>query len=92
MGRVRRRGSELVVLAAHDRGRVERAIRHSGFATLAGMERKDGFVEASGKGGRFFRQGRANQWRNQLSRDQVARIVADHREQMARFKYVPGGY
>ena len=75
-----------------DRGRVERAIRHSGFATLAGMERKDGFVEASGKGGRFFRQGRANQWRNQLSRDQVARIVADHREQMARFKYVPGGY
>jgi len=72
-----------------DRGRMDRAIKFSGFATLAEMERRDGFVEASGKGGRFFRKGRSNQWREELSRDQVASIVSSHREQMARFKYLP---
>jgi hypothetical protein len=75
-----------------DRGRFERAVRYSGFPVLAAMEREHGFVEASGKGGRFFRKGRVNQWREQLSRDQVARVVQDHRGQMARFKYVPAGY
>ncbi len=75
-----------------DRARMERAIKHSAFRTLTEMERKDGFVEASGKGGRFFRQGRSHQWREGLSRDQVARVVDRHREQMSRFKYVPHGY
>jgi hypothetical protein len=75
-----------------DRGRVERAIRHASFQNLAGMERRDGFVEVPIKGKHFFRAGRANQWRDVLSRDQVKRIVDRHREQMARFKYVPAGY
>ena len=75
-----------------DRARVDRAIQHSGFRTLAEMERKDGFVEASGKGGRFFRQGRSHQWREGLNRDQVAMIVDRHRKQMTRFKYIPRGY
>jgi hypothetical protein len=75
-----------------DRGRLERAIKSSTFPVLAAMERQAGFVEASGKGGRFFRKGRANQWRGSLGRDQVARVVSDHREQMARFKYLPPGF
>jgi hypothetical protein len=56
------------------------------------MEMRDGFVEAAGASARFFREGRSNQWRETLSRDQVARIVAAHRKQMARFGYVPRGY
>ena len=75
-----------------DRARMDRAIKYSGFNTLAEMERKDGFVEASGKGGRFFRQGISHQWREGLNRDQVAMVVDRHREQMARFKYLPHGY
>ena len=75
-----------------DRGRVERAIRHANFQSLAGMERRDGFVEVPIKGKRFFRAGRANQWREALSRDQVTRVIARHREQMARFRYIPAGY
>ncbi|WP_347262256.1 sulfotransferase domain-containing protein [Rudaea sp.] len=75
-----------------DRARVERAVRHSDFRALAEMEKRDGFVEVPIKGKRFFRAGRSNQWREKLSRDQVARIVAAHREQMQRFGYVPGGY
>ena len=75
-----------------DRGRVERAIRHASFPSLSGMERRDGFVEVPIKGKHFFRAGRANQWRDVLTRTQVERIVARHREQMARFRYVPAGY
>lgn len=75
-----------------DRMRVERAIRHSDFRALAEMEKRDGFVEVPIKSKRFFRAGRSNQWREKLSREQVARIVEAHRTQMQRFGYVPGGY
>ncbi|MEO7064914.1 MAG: sulfotransferase domain-containing protein [Dokdonella sp.] len=75
-----------------DRARIERAMRHSGFQSLASMETKQGFVEASDKGARFFRKGRSNEWREVLSREQVQRVVAAHHEQMQRFGYVPAGY
>jgi hypothetical protein len=75
-----------------DRGRVDRAIRHADFRALAELEKHDGFVEVPIKSKRFFRAGRSNQWREKLNRDQIARIVAAHREQMQRFGYVPGGY
>jgi hypothetical protein len=75
-----------------DRARVDRAIRHAGFQNLASMEKKHGFVEASGQGARFFRKGRANEWRDVLDREQVQRVIAAHREQMQRFGYVPAGY
>ena len=81
-----------LVGAGQDRARVERAIRHADFRSLAGMERQHGFVEASDKGTRFFRKGRPNEWRTQLTREQVQRVIAAHREQMQRFGYVPTGY
>ncbi|MBS0582285.1 MAG: sulfotransferase domain-containing protein [Proteobacteria bacterium] len=80
------------MVGTEDRARVERAVRHSDFRALADMEKRDGFVEVPIKGKRFFRAGRSNQWREKLSRDQVARIIEAHREQMQRFGYVPGGY
>jgi hypothetical protein len=76
-----------------DRARIERAIGHASFQTLARLERRDGFIEASEKtDARFFRVGRAQQWRQVLSREQIGRIVERHREQMARFRYIPAGY
>ena len=75
-----------------DRARIERAVEHAGFQSLARMEKKDGFVEASGKGARFFRKGRINEWREVLNREQVSRVIDAHREQMKRFGYVPTGY
>src|SRR5688500_5190513 len=75
-----------------DRARIERAIRHAGFQSLSSMEKKHGFVEASGQGARFFRKGRVNEWREALSREQAQRVVDAHREQMKRFGYVPAGY
>lgn len=80
-------------VGVHDRARIARAIEHASFQTLARNERRDGFIEASEKtAARFFRVGRAQQWRQVLSRDQVGRIIARHREQMARLKYIPSGY
>ena len=75
-----------------DRGSIERAIGHVGFASLAGMEKRDGFVEVPIKGKRCFRAGQANQWREALTCDQVRRIIARHREPMLRFRYVPTSF
>ena len=75
-----------------DKARIERAARHASFQTLSSLEQKHGFVEAVDEKTRFFFKGRANQWRETLSREQVQRVVDAHREQMQRFKYVPAGY
>lgn len=75
-----------------DKARIERAVRHTSFQTLSVLERQHGFVEAVDEKTRFFFKGRANQWREALTREQVQRIIGDHREQMARFKYVPAGH
>jgi hypothetical protein len=75
-----------------DRARIERAVRHAGFQSLAALERTHGFAEASPSGTRFFRRGRVNEWRDVLDRTQVQRLVDAHRAQMQRFGYVPVGY
>lgn len=75
-----------------DEARIERAVDHSGFQTLAALEKRDGFVEAVDEKTRFFHKGRANQWREALSREQVQRVVDAHREQMAKYKYLPAGF
>jgi hypothetical protein len=80
------------LLNIQDKGRIERAVRHAGFQTLSALEKREGFIEAANEQSRFFRVGRANQWREVLSREQVARVISDHREQMARFKYLPAGF
>lgn len=70
--------------------RLERAIAFSAFDVVRGQEQEGGFVERS-QHSRFFREGRANQWREVLTDAQVAKVVADHRDQMARFGYLPEG-
>lgn len=75
-----------------DRGRVDRAIRFAGFHQLQGMERQTGFREAPRADAPFFRAGRANQWRERLSREQVQRVISDHGSVMQRFRYLPAGY
>lgn len=73
------------------RERLDRAISHSSFGALKAQEEEHGFVERT-EHTRFFREGRTGTWRTVLSEEQVARLVADHREQMERFGYVPDGY
>jgi hypothetical protein len=72
--------------------RLERAIRFSSFDTLRKLEDQKGFKERSKTAERFFRAGRMGQWREKLTEAQIRRVVSEHREQMARFGYVPEGY
>lgn len=74
------------------RKRLDRAIKNSSFKVLRAQEEKTGFVERSPMQERFFRKGKSGEWRDVLSNDQVAKLVADHREQMERFDYVPEGF
>src|SRR5690606_39920483 len=59
------------------------------FRSAAREEETEGFAERPEDVGRFFRVGRAGQWRDQLSAEQVDRVVSAHGEQMARFGYLP---
>jgi hypothetical protein len=74
------------------KARLERAVKNSSFKVLRGQEDKHGFFERSQAQERFFRKGKVGEWRDVLSDEQVAVIVAAHREQMARFGYVPDGF
>jgi Sulfotransferase domain len=74
------------------RAHVEKAIKLSSFKVLKEQERRHGFVERPAHAEAFFREGKAGQWKAILTRDQVAAIVGTHREQMARFGYVPSGH
>jgi hypothetical protein len=68
---------------------IAQAIELASFARLQAQESSQGFLERHHAGQRFFREGRAGQWKEALTREQIKRIVAAHHEQMARFDYVP---
>ena len=68
--------------------RIDKAIRFSDFKVLSQQETDKGFKERPVKAERFFRQGQSGGWRDQLSPDQVQRIVADHADVMQRFGYL----
>jgi hypothetical protein len=75
-----------------DRKRLKRAIQFSSFAELRKQEDQRGFIERSPNSRRFFRSGKTNRWRVDLSREQIARIAEAHHDEMQRFKYLPPGY
>jgi hypothetical protein len=77
------------LLLAPTPGQVSDAIERSSFARLRDQEESEGFQERPSQTGRFFREGRAGQWQDILTKEQVARIVKDHGPQMARFGYLP---
>lgn len=64
------------------------AIERSSFENLRKQEAEYGFKEKPEKANRFFREGKAGQWREGLTRRQVRRVVQDHHIQMARFGYL----
>ncbi|MFL6727778.1 MAG: sulfotransferase domain-containing protein, partial [Sphingomicrobium sp.] len=73
------------------RRRIEKAIRLSSFQVLKEQERRQGFRERPEGVPAFFREGKSGQWKKILTKEQIAAIVSAHREQMARFGYLPAG-
>jgi hypothetical protein len=71
---------------------LDAAIEATSFEKLRAQEEARGFTEKPKAAARFFREGRAGQWKEALSEPQVRDIVSAHREEMARFGYLPEGY
>jgi hypothetical protein len=67
---------------------IEAAVERASFNRLKDLEEKAGFVEKSPRGTAFFRVGKAGQWRERLTEQQVSRIVGTHHRQMRRFGYI----
>jgi hypothetical protein len=68
-------------------GRLRKAVELSSFDQLRQQEQAKGFKEKPKSAETFFREGKAGQWRQQLTRNQIRRIMTDHTEQMRRFGY-----
>jgi hypothetical protein len=67
---------------------IRRAVQFADFARLRLQEEESGFREAPQQAGaRFFRRGEAGGWRDELTPDQAARIVAAHGAVMRRLGY-----
>lgn len=68
--------------------RLRKAIRFSSFRVLSDQERRDGFVERSQRADRFFRSGRAGDWRKTMPPGVADEVIATHRDVMDRFGYL----
>lgn len=68
---------------------IGQAIDRASFERLRAQEDQKGFREKPKDAERFFREGRAGQWKDILTPRQIDRVVRDHGEQMARFGYLP---
>ena len=71
-----------------DAGQLRRAIEKSSFSELARQEAEHGFIERPEKAERFFRAGRAGQWKDVLSQNQVKAMLDAHAPMMMRFGYL----
>jgi len=72
-----------------ERDRLERAIERASFKSLRAQEDEKGFRERSYKAEKFFRVGKAGQWRTALSKAQIDQVVEVNKQQMERFGYWP---
>lgn len=68
---------------------IREAIDLSSFSRLQGEEAKTGFVERPARTERFFHSGRSGTWRERLTGEQIAAIVAVNQTEMKRFGYLP---
>lgn len=72
----------------HSPDQLARAIEKSSFKAVAQQEATKGFVEKPPTSKAFFREGRADQWQEGLSKVQIKSIVASHAPMMQRFGYL----
>lgn len=77
------------LIGVSDPKRLKQAIAASKFANLQKQEKRQGFVENPTQGNLFFRKGLANQWRSQLSDEQVSAVCEANKDTMKRFNYLP---
>ena len=69
---------------------IAKAIKQSSFKTLQSQEKKDGFLERSDKAESFFRSGKAGEWKQVLTSEQVKKITDVHHDVMDKYGYLKG--
>ena len=69
--------------------KLDFAVEETKFENLRAREDEKGFVEVSdnSKSGKFFRVGKAGQWKEVLTEAQVAKIEEDHGDMMEEYGY-----
>ncbi len=68
--------------------RVHKAVEFSDFKELQRQEQDHGFRERPPQAESFFREGGWGAWRRELTPEQVARLIRDHRKVMQQFGYL----
>lgn len=71
-----------------DHARLKKAVKFSSFKELSGQEALGGFEEKSQHTSAFFCKGEADQWKEDLSLELVAKVRADHKEVMEKLGYL----
>lgn len=71
--------------------RLAGAVERSSFRRLRELEQERGFGEVLSGERRFFRSGKSDSWRNELTPDQVSTIVKRHRAVMEEWGYSTTG-
>ncbi|WP_169558993.1 sulfotransferase domain-containing protein [Sneathiella chinensis] len=71
------------------KNQIAKAIKQSSFKVLQNQEQKEGFSERPDSADRFFRSGKAGEWKTVLSPEQVTRIVDAHHDHMEKLGYLP---
>ena len=81
--------ARLVELAGleYNSERLARALEMSRFERLQSQEDAVGFKERPTESGRFFRRGKTNGWRDELTPEQIEKIIAAHGQVMNRLGY-----
>ena len=70
-----------------DEVRIAKAVSHTSFEKLKAAEDARPFRETPLRAKRFFREGKAGDWRQHLSPSQVRQVIDHHAQVMARFGY-----
>lgn len=68
---------------------IAAAINMSRFSELAAQEERGGFNERPKQAPKFFRSGKAGQWREVLTPEQIRAVVSAHAPMMQRCGYLP---
>jgi aryl sulfotransferase len=71
-----------------DDGAVALAVEHASFERLQAEESREGFRERPRGAERFFREGRAGSWREEMTPEAARRIELAHGDLMRRFGYL----
>lgn len=72
-----------------DDAKIKQAVYFSRLEELQKQEHEKGFREKSPKANSFFRRGNAGDWKTELTKRQVNRLVEQHRETMQKYGYWP---